>query len=284
MQCLSCKGEWIPPKYILKELDNCPFCGVPVISIKKASSYISMVEFLQYLVNVYGVEIYNKSVMLSGLIADLYCGEDRRKRIYRRVILEDCLSKHIYELSLIPFFKRGKLYDEILNNFIKMNFYEKEFSRRIAESFVQGLKLEIENYEEICRKSYFVKSTCANYFDIHCNMANMFYSCAESVEYWYLKIAVNYLKKAYRGDSDAQCNVGVCYYNISEGAKLNYKEAVKWYCKIMGQNEKFVQRKIDLCCENVQRVEGYYLLAKKWCYLSSLGGNMRAKSLYMKMR
>ena len=75
MKCLQCEGEWLPPTNVSISLDNCPFCGIPILNIEKAKSYTSLSNFLQYIVSLYGPEIYNNKQNLNGIIADLYTGE-----------------------------------------------------------------------------------------------------------------------------------------------------------------------------------------------------------------
>ena len=43
----------------------------------------SIEEVLQYIVACYGAEIYQDKQRLSNLIADLYRGEEKKKRVYR---------------------------------------------------------------------------------------------------------------------------------------------------------------------------------------------------------
>ena len=143
MKCEKCGGEWIPPKSISISLTNCPFCGAPVLDTDTAKGYTDMGEFLQYLVSLYGIDLYNNQRKLNNLIADLYQGDERMKRVYRRAILDDSLSKRIYDLSKKPLDEREAYYNQIINQFSEANFYAVDFGKQVIESFVSGLKLEI---------------------------------------------------------------------------------------------------------------------------------------------
>ena len=99
MKCLQCEGEWLPPTNVSISLDNCPFCGIPILNIEKAKSNTSLSNFLQYIVSLYGPEIYNNKQNLNGIIADLYTGEKRFKRIYHRAIMDSNLSQYVFKLS-----------------------------------------------------------------------------------------------------------------------------------------------------------------------------------------
>lgn len=99
MKCTKCGGEWIPPQSISVSISNCPFCGTAVLNVELAKGYTSLNLFLQYIVSLYGKEIYKNKQKLSNLIADLYAGDEYLKRAYKRVILDDSLSIRIYELS-----------------------------------------------------------------------------------------------------------------------------------------------------------------------------------------
>ena len=143
MKCEKCGGEWIPPKNISVSLTNCPFCGAPILDADTAKGYTDMGKFLQYLVSLYGIDLYNNQKKLNNLIADLYQGDERMKRVYRRAILDDSLSKRIYDLSKKSLNEREAYYNQIINQFSETNFYAVDFGKQVIESFVSGLKLEI---------------------------------------------------------------------------------------------------------------------------------------------
>ncbi len=143
MKCEKCGGEWIPPKNISVSLTNCPFCGTPVFNTETAKGYTDMGKFLQYLVSLYGIDLYNNQRKLNNLIADLYQGDERMKRVYRRAIMDDSLSKRIYDLSKKPLDEREAYYNQIINQFSEVNFYAVDFGKQVIESFVSGLQLEI---------------------------------------------------------------------------------------------------------------------------------------------
>lgn len=143
MRCEKCGGSWIPPKDRSKDLDKCPFCGTPILNVEKAKRSISLSDFLQYIVSVYGTEIYRKKYKLYNLIADLYICDERLKRVYRRAILDDSLSLQIYELSLIPKKGRNSNYNHIIYEFIEGNLYDFDFGRNIINEFLKGLNVEI---------------------------------------------------------------------------------------------------------------------------------------------
>ena len=143
MKCEKCGGEWIPPKDISVSLMNCPFCGAPVLNVDKAKSYQDVGVFLQYLVSLYGAELYENRQKLNNLIADLYQGDERMKRVYRRAIFDDSLSKRIYDLSLRPLNEREVYYNQLVNQFAENNFYTEDFGKQIIGSLALGLQLKI---------------------------------------------------------------------------------------------------------------------------------------------
>lgn len=143
MKCEKCGGEWIPPKDISVSLMNCPFCGASVLNADKAKSYQDMGEFLQYLVSLYGSGLYENQQKLNNLIADLYQGDERMKRVYRRAIFDDSLSKRIYDLSLRPLNEREVYYNQLVNQFVETNFYPEDFGKQVVNSLISGLQLAI---------------------------------------------------------------------------------------------------------------------------------------------
>ena len=124
-------------------LTNCPFCGAFLLNAEKAGSYIDMGEFLAYLVSLYGAELYKSRQRLNNLIADLYRGDERMKRVYRRAIVDDTLSQRIYELSLKPLNEREEYRNQIIAQFSEMNYYSPNFGKQIVDSFMSGIGLEI---------------------------------------------------------------------------------------------------------------------------------------------
>lgn len=143
MQCEKCGGRWIPPKGNYHALDSCPFCGAPVLNIEKARSWSSLSDFLQYLVSIYGAEIYSEKRRLYSLIADLYVCEEKMKRVYRRAILDDSLSLRVYELSLISIKKRNSHCNRLMYEFSKGNLYSKDFEKKIIDEFLRGLNIRM---------------------------------------------------------------------------------------------------------------------------------------------
>ena len=105
-----------------------------------------MTSILQYLVLFYGSSLYKEKEQLSNLLADLYLGEDRLKRLYRRAIMDDDLSRKVYELSLKQIYEREVYLKQIIATFIEKNFIAPYLGRRIVDSFVAGLGLEIKSF------------------------------------------------------------------------------------------------------------------------------------------
>ncbi len=83
-------------------------------TIKDSSS---IEEVLQYIVARYGAEIYQEKQRLSNLIADLYSGEERLKRLYRRMVMEDAISQQLYSISLKPIQEREGFYNRLVYQF-----------------------------------------------------------------------------------------------------------------------------------------------------------------------
>ena len=107
-------------------------------TIKDSSS---IEEVLQYIVACYGAEIYQEKQRLSNLIADLYTGEERLKRLYRRMVMEDTVSQQLYAISLKPIQEREGFYNRLVFQFKEANFYEEAFARQVLDVFLHGMNL-----------------------------------------------------------------------------------------------------------------------------------------------
>jgi hypothetical protein len=107
-------------------------------TIKDSSS---IEEVLQYIVACYGTKIYQEKQRLSNLIADLYTGEERLKRLYRRMVMEDAVSQQLYAISLKPIQEREGFYNRLLYQFKEANFLEEAFARQSLDAFLNGMNL-----------------------------------------------------------------------------------------------------------------------------------------------
>ena len=145
MRCEKCEGDRFLPKDISKDLDKYPFGSDLIFDIEKAKKIVSFSDFLQYIVSIYGVEIYREVNKLYNHIDDLYVCEERKKRMYRRAILEDMLSLHIYELYHTELNERKFLYNQIVSQFLKKNIYPINIGKQIVDDFICGLQLKITN-------------------------------------------------------------------------------------------------------------------------------------------
>ena len=110
-------------------------------TIKDSSS---IEEVLQYIVACYGAEIYQEKQRLSNLIADLYTGEERLKRLYRRMVMEDAVSQQLYAISLKPIQEREGFYNRLVFQFKEANFYEEAFARQVLDVFLHGMNMLLE--------------------------------------------------------------------------------------------------------------------------------------------
>ena len=252
-------------------------------------------EVLKYIVACYGAEIYQDKQRLSSLIADLYRGEEKKKRVYRRAILDDSLSVKVHNLSLIPLSQRKAYYQQLIFAFSDLNFYSEDFGKQIVDGFVSGLDMPVsisQECEELIKKAMEGDAVAQNRLGIcyyagegieqdYVEAVKWFQKSAEQGYKWgqyYLAIhyangngveqnyeeAVKwYRKAAEQGHKDAQNRLGVCYYNGS-GVEQNYEEAVKWYRKAAEQGNRDAQNNLGDCYYNGTGVEQNFVEALKW--------------------
>ncbi len=167
-------------------------------TIKDSSS---IEEVLQYIVACYGAEIYQEKQRLSNLIADLYTGEERLKRLYRRMVMEDAVSQQLYAISLKPIQEREGFYNRLVYQFKEANFYEEAFARQVLDVFLHGMNLLL--VEPI--------STIAT----------------EEDGEWYDEYGVKYSadrKKLIHVPSYYQCS----YYSVLDGTVVICDDAFEW--------------------------------------------------------
>lgn len=114
------------------------------IDITHARTLTDMSAFLQYLVSIYGAELYKDKQRLYNLIADLYTGEERQKKLFRRAIMEDNMAQRVYELKNKTIDERKALADAIAYRFAENNYFSNEIGQKVTLAFVKGLNLLLE--------------------------------------------------------------------------------------------------------------------------------------------
>lgn len=143
IRCERCGAEWNPPKNGSKSQSECPFCGATLLEEAKARGCGKVEEFFGYMVKVYGSEIYRNPERLKNLLGDLYGGEEREKRLYRRVLMEERLSEKVYEIARKPKAERQAYYNREASQFAEGNYYPEEVGRKVVGSLVFGLTGEV---------------------------------------------------------------------------------------------------------------------------------------------
>ena len=143
VQCEKCGGKWEPPKRHSKSLSECPFCGALLLEEEKARGYGKMGEFLGYMVKVYGEDLYRNPERLKNMIGDLYGGEERVKKLFRRALVEEKLSVKVYEIAQKPKNERMPFYNRLASQFAEGNYFSLELSLKVVESLVTGLTGEV---------------------------------------------------------------------------------------------------------------------------------------------
>ena len=143
IRCEQCGAEWNPPKKNSKSLSECPFCGAMLLEEEKARGYGKMDEFLGYMVKVYGEELYRTPERLKNLIGDLYGGEERVKKLFRRALVEEKLSVKVYEIAQKPKDERQPFYNRLAIQFAEGNYFSLEFGLKVVGSLVTGLTGEV---------------------------------------------------------------------------------------------------------------------------------------------
>ena len=138
-RCEQCGGEWNPPGRKPESLAVCPFCGAPQLEESKARACSRMDEFLSYMVSVYGKEIYRTPDRLKNLMGDLFSGEERIKRLFRRVLVEDKLSVKVYEIAQKPANERPPFYTRLACQFAEADCRPMEFGLEVVAALVAGL-------------------------------------------------------------------------------------------------------------------------------------------------
>ena len=143
IRCEQCGAEWNPPKKNSKSLSECPFCGAMLLEEGKARGYGKMDEFLGYMVKVYGEDLYRNPERLKNLIGDLYGGEERVKKLFRRALVEEKLSVKVYEIAQKPKNERYPFYNRLASQFAEGNYFSLEFGLKVVGSLVSGLTGEV---------------------------------------------------------------------------------------------------------------------------------------------
>ncbi|HIX21905.1 MAG TPA: leucine-rich repeat domain-containing protein [Candidatus Parabacteroides faecavium] len=197
-------------------------------TIKDSSS---IEEVLQYIVACYGAEIYQEKQRLSNLIADLYTGEERLKRLYRRMVMEDTVSQQLHAISLKPIQEREGFYNRLVFQFKEANFYEEAFARQVLDVFLHGMNLLL--VEPISTKA------------------------TEEDGEWYDEYGVKYSadrKKLISVPSYYQCS----YYSVLDGTVIICDKALS-YCENLREitlpsSVTSIGERAFQCCDNLCKI------------------------------
>lgn len=258
MECEKCGVEFVPPKSLMKNFTMCPFCGTVLFNAEIARSYIQIVEFLQYIVSVYGIDIYVDREKLKGLIHDFYIGDKRIKRICIRAIVDDAVAEKIYKIFFKTQDEQERCFDKIVSYFSESNFCEKNVSIQIIDGFAKGLFLSIKEEDRKDLKNLPEKKN----WKLECRIASYYFagiivnqSTVEAVK-WYRRLAD-------QGFIYAQYQLGEHYF-YGGGVKQSYTEAVRWYRISANQGDLSAQFRLGMCYFYGQGVEQSYTEAVKW--------------------
>lgn len=122
---------------------NLLYKGMMQIDTTYIQYLTEMGEFLQYLVSVYGIELYKNKQKLVNLLMDLYVGDERLKRLYRKAIIEDDLSLRVLGLIDKTIEERKVILDAIAYRFAENNFYSYEIGQKVLFAFAEGINLQL---------------------------------------------------------------------------------------------------------------------------------------------
>ena len=111
------------------------------IDIAYARSLTDMSAFLRYLVSICGAELYKDKQSLYNLIADLYTGEERQKKLFCRAVVEDDMAQRVYELTKKALGAQKVLADAIAYQFAENNYFSNEVGRKVTFALAGGLDL-----------------------------------------------------------------------------------------------------------------------------------------------
>lgn len=228
-------------------------------------------EVLKYIVTSYGTGIYKEEKRLSNLIADLYIGDNRLKRVYCRAVLDDFLSVRVYNLSLKPLSCRKSFYNQIISSFCELNFYPLHFGQQIVDSFIAGIDFPISisrECEELFEKSY-------NGDAVAQNRLGFCFDKGKGIEQDYGAAISWYHKSAGQGNIEAQKHLGSCYY-FGNGIKQDYKEAVKYYRKAAEQGDDEAQYNLGKCLFYGKGTKINITEGIKWFERSAKQGNIKS--------
>ena len=286
IRCEQCGAEWNPPKKNSKSLSECPFCGAMLLEEEKARGYGKMDEFLGYMVKVYGEDLYRNPERLKNLIGDLYGGEERVKRLFRRALVEDKLSVKVYEIAQKPENERKPFYNRLASQFAEGNYFSLELSLKVVGSLMSGLTGEVLKIEGVALRGAVVeeKESLLDKVRDEAELGNplsqlllgILYDEGAGIEQDSGMAIEWYRRSAEMGNADAQYKLGEFYY-YGKGieVKRNHPKALEWYRKSAEQGNAAAQYKLGDCYYCGEKKD--YAKAVEWYRKSAEQGNAAAQ-------
>ena len=274
MKCEKCGAEFMPPTNLAASFTACPFCRATIFNEAVAKGYASFAEFLQYIVSIYGQEIYKDKQRLNGLIANFYNGERKRKRAYMRAIADDSISQKVYDILLRPSNEREAYYNKLVANFIETNFYSTEISQQIINDIILGISIDLNQHISDKCKIMLIKATMGN-ADEQYNLGYC-YCKGDGIEQNYTEAVEWFQMAAEQGYDMAQFKLGYCF-DKGLGVVQNHTEAVKWYRMAAEQGNAFAQWFLGYYYELGRGIKQNYFEAVKWYCKAAKQKNTKAQ-------
>ena len=248
MKCKQCGAEWNLPENSSMKISKCPFCGADMLNVEDARNITNFGEFMAFIVSIYGKEIYNDSDKIAELIDKYYTGNTKFKRLYMRVVSEDNLTTKIYKYSTMQDGNRLQYYIDIIKDLSEQNFFDLDFSKKIANEFINGLSLgipvatntepaittqEIVNEPNLTGFPLLLKKAEAGELDSIKKVADSyFYGNDTAINY---EEAFKWYMKAYEYGDTSKCGYLGLYYHFGLGVSVNQKYAFDFYTKASTQ-------------------------------------------------
>lgn len=226
MRCSNCGSEWSVSVKIASQISKCPFCNMPLTQDDNTIKSV-----LRWVVKDRGLEVFNNSNLLNGMLGDLVKNEEKEKRKIRLAL--SCGAGTLFYKIVTR--SNGSILKTDIREF-QMNLedcgFSKDFIDYILNSFLYAISYSNTNEDNTTADASSYKNG-----DGESSTKTSTQSQSNKGRYLLKSAIMLYNQKNYKAQNAfleaLKCgeNTATVYLGRIEKERGNYKKALEWFLK-----------------------------------------------------
>ena len=226
MKCSNCGSEWSVSVKIASQISKCPFCNMP---LTRNDNTIKSV--LRWVVEDRGLEVFNNSNLLNGILGDLVKDEEKEKRKIRLAL--SCGAGTLFYKIVTR--SNGSLLKTDIREF-QINLEDCGFSEDFIDYILNSFLYAI-SYSTIYEDNTTADASSYKNCDRESSIKTLTQSQSNKGRYLLKSAILLYSQKNYKAKNAffEALNCGedfaTVYLGRIEKERGNYKKALEWFLK-----------------------------------------------------